>query len=113
VKSIEIGCSKCGSEDFQLLDPKTGEMLCKYCRNRWVEPSLIQKTETEIEPVKHYHVIVDNNAEANRQFNERTSKIASFVVGGCMPIVLIFTAIVLIFLFGLVVSMNLVWGQGY
>ena len=45
--NVHIECSQCGSDDYKLMDPKTGEVQCPFCRKRWIVVELIQKTETE------------------------------------------------------------------
>ena len=85
--AIETGCKKCGSEDYQLLDARTGEVLCSYCRNRWVEPLFIQKTETERfleEQAKRPQVILDNTTETDQQLMDMVSKAAGVATGGCV-----------------------------
>jgi len=87
MRAIEIGCKRCGSEEFDLLNAKTGEVRCAYCRNRWVEPSLIQQTETEkflAEQAKRPQVIVDNTTETDKQLMEMVTKAASATAGGCV-----------------------------
>jgi len=86
MQAIEIGCSKCGSEDFRLLDQKTGEVICQHCRNRWIEPALIKKTETEKlieEQAKRPRVVIDNTTETDKQLMDMISKVAGAATGGC------------------------------
>ena len=112
MKAIEIGCKKCGSGEFLLLDPKTGDMLCKYCRNRWVEPSLIQRTEAEIfraEQANRPQVNEDNLIVIDKQQMDKMSKVSKVVTRGCLPVVIIFTAVVLILLLILIITINLLW----
>ncbi|MCL2530279.1 MAG: hypothetical protein FWE41_08160 [Coriobacteriia bacterium] len=87
MQAIEIGCKRCGSEEFRLLNVKTGEVICSYCRNRWIEPSLIEQTETEkflAEQAKRPQVIVDNTSETDKQLMEMVTKAASATAGGCV-----------------------------
>jgi len=91
MEAFEIGCRRCGSEDFELLDAKTGEMLCKYCRNRWIEPALIQKTDTEkflAEQAKQPKVVIDNTTETDKQIMDMFSKVAGVATSGCVNRVL-------------------------
>ena len=86
MSAIEIGCKKCGSEDFSLVNPSTGEMLCSFCRNRWIEPSLIQRTETEkflAEQAKRPQVVIDNTTETDKQLMDMASKAFGMATGGC------------------------------
>jgi len=104
MSAIEIGCKKCGSEDFNLVDPKTGEMLCSYCRNRWIEPSFIQRTETEkflAEQANRPQVIIDNTTETDKQLMDIASKAVGVATGGCLRratriVIVILIAIVII-----------------
>jgi uncharacterized Zn finger protein (UPF0148 family) len=83
---IETGCSKCGSEDYDLLNPRTGEVLCGYCRNRWIIPALVQQTETEkflAEQAKRPQVIVDNTTETDQQLMNIVSSVAQAATSGC------------------------------
>lgn len=103
-----IECSQCGSHDYQLLDVKTGEVMCPFCRNRWIVPSLIQKTETEkfLElQAQQPRVIMDNTSETDEKIMDMLSgffnlggclrQAASFVTGIIVLIVLVIVAIVL------------------
>jgi len=83
--SVHIECTQCGSEDYQLLDPKTGEVQCRYCRKRWIVLELVQKTQTEkylIEQAKQPRVIMDNTTETDKQLMGMISGVLG--LGGCV-----------------------------
>ena len=68
--AIEINCSQCGSEEYRIVDSRTGEVACNYCRNRWIIPELAQKSETEKfleKQAERPQVIQDNSSETDRQ----------------------------------------------
>jgi len=99
MEAIELGCKRCGSEDFELLDAKTGEVICRYCRNRWIEPSLIQRTETEkflAEQAKRPQVVIDNTTETDKQIMDLITKAAGVATGGCAQRVIRLVTIVLV-----------------
>ena len=80
-----IECSQCGSHDYNLLSSKTGEVMCPYCRNKWIVPSLIQKTETEkyLElQAQQPKVVIDNTSDTDKQLMDMFSNI--FNLGGCL-----------------------------
>ncbi|MCL2756480.1 MAG: hypothetical protein FWD43_00135 [Coriobacteriia bacterium] len=67
---IDIKCAQCGSGEYRLLDPKTGEVVCPFCRNQWIVPALIQKTATEKfleEQAKQPRVTVVSSNETDDQ----------------------------------------------
>jgi uncharacterized Zn finger protein (UPF0148 family) len=77
--TVEVQCSQCGSGEYQLLDAKTGEVICRYCRNKWVVPELVVKSETEKfleQQAKQPRVIQDNSTETDRQLMEMVSGLA-------------------------------------
>ncbi len=43
----EINCSQCGASEYQIVDQTTAEVICLFCRNRWVVPSLKFDEEKE------------------------------------------------------------------
>jgi len=111
MQAIELGCKKCGSEDFELLDAKTGEVLCNYCRNRWIEPSLIRQTETEkflAEQAKRPQVVVDNTTETDKQLMDMITKAAGISAGGCLKKIAKFAFIALII--AIVITVLVVFG---
>ena len=64
-----------------MLNPKTGEVQCPYCRKRWIVPALIQKSETEKyleEQSKQPRVIVDNTTETDKQLMNMLSGLVGF-----------------------------------
>lgn len=76
---IDVSCSQCGSGEYQLLDASTGEVVCPYCRNKWIVPELRQKSETERfleEQAKQPRVIVDNTTETDKQLMDMISRFA-------------------------------------
>lgn len=82
-----IECSECGSHAYQLLDEKTGEVICLYCRSKWIVPSLIQKTETEkfLElQTQQPKLVVDNTTETDKKLMDMLTGLFSFNVGGCL-----------------------------
>jgi uncharacterized Zn finger protein (UPF0148 family) len=77
--AIEVSCSQCGSGEYRLIDARTGEVMCLYCRNRWIIPELVQKTETEkylIEQAKQPRVTYDNTSETDKQLMSAVSGLA-------------------------------------
>jgi uncharacterized Zn finger protein (UPF0148 family) len=77
--AIEISCSQCGSGEYRLVDARTGEVTCLYCRNQWIVPELIQKTETEkylVEQAKQPRVTYDNTSETDKQLMSVLSGLA-------------------------------------
>jgi len=75
----EIRCSKCGSVDYQLLDAKTGEATCHFCRNKWIEPALKRMSETEKfleEQAKQPRVTYDNTTETDEKLMNMISGLA-------------------------------------
>ncbi|MCL2806751.1 MAG: hypothetical protein FWD27_01090 [Coriobacteriia bacterium] len=87
MEAIQTGCKRCGSEEFELMNPKTGEVICAYCRNRWIETALIQRTETEkflAEQAKRPQVTVDNSTETDKQLMDLMTKAAGAATGGCV-----------------------------
>lgn len=78
--AIEVSCSQCGSGEYRLVDARTGEVLCQYCRNQWIVPELAQKTETEKyleEQAKRPQVTYDNTSETDKQLMDALSGIAN------------------------------------
>jgi uncharacterized Zn finger protein (UPF0148 family) len=68
--AIEVTCSQCGAGEYQVVDVRTGEVMCKYCRNKWIVPALAHKTETEkylAEQAKRPRVLYDNTPETEKQ----------------------------------------------
>ena len=66
----EIRCTKCGSLEYKLLDAKTGEVVCRYCRNQWIEQALRRMSETEKfleEQAKQPRVTYDNTTETDEK----------------------------------------------
>ena len=97
--SIETGCTRCGAEEYELLDSRTGEVRCKFCRNRWIIPSLIQKTETEKfleEQAKRPQVTMDNTTETDKQLMDMVSKAAGAAASGGISRILRIVALVAI-----------------
>ncbi|MDR1796472.1 MAG: hypothetical protein LBR44_03360 [Clostridiales Family XIII bacterium] len=85
---IDIKCDQCGADEYQLLDPKTGEVRCAYCRNRWIVPELIVKTETEKfleEQSKRPVVVQDNSTETDQELMRMVSGLAAGGLAGCNP----------------------------
>ncbi|MCL1847328.1 MAG: hypothetical protein FWF91_05115 [Coriobacteriia bacterium] len=78
---IDIHCSQCRSGEYELLDAKTGEVVCRFCRNKWIVPELIQKSETEKfleEQAKQPRVIYDNTTETDKQLMDLFGKMLNF-----------------------------------
>jgi uncharacterized Zn finger protein (UPF0148 family) len=68
--AIEISCSQCGSNEYRLVNARTGEVVCQYCRNQWIVPELVQKSETEKfleQQAQQPRVIYDNTTETDKQ----------------------------------------------
>jgi uncharacterized Zn finger protein (UPF0148 family) len=68
--AIEVSCSQCGSGEYRVVDERTGEVTCLYCRNRWIVPELEQKSETEKfleQQAQQPRVIYDNTSETDHQ----------------------------------------------
>jgi DNA-directed RNA polymerase subunit RPC12/RpoP len=79
---IEIKCGSCGADDYQLLDANTGEVLCSYCRNKWIVPELIHKTETEKfleEQAKQPRVVQDNTTDTDRALMSSVASLGSLL----------------------------------
>jgi len=75
----DIRCSKCGSADYQLLDAKTGEATCRFCRNKWIEPGLKRMSETEKfleEQARQPRVTYDNTTETDAKLMEMIGGLA-------------------------------------
>jgi len=75
----EIRCEQCGADDYRLLDETTGEVMCSFCRNRWIVPELAKKTETEKfleQQAKQPRVIRDNTSDTDEQLMRMISGIA-------------------------------------
>ena len=73
---VDIECNQCGSNEYQLLDPKTGEIQCLFCRKRWLVKDFVQKTETEKfleEQAKQPRIIRDNTTETDEQLMKMAS----------------------------------------
>ncbi|MDR1082439.1 MAG: hypothetical protein LBL27_01045 [Coriobacteriales bacterium] len=73
---IEVSCSQCGAGEYRLLDARTGEVACLYCRNQWIIPELVQKSETEKyleEQAKQPRVTHDNTTETDKQLMDVVS----------------------------------------
>ncbi|MDR0346764.1 MAG: hypothetical protein LBH56_00085 [Coriobacteriales bacterium] len=82
--AIEVSCSQCGSGEYRLVDERTGEVVCQYCRNQWVVPELARKSETEKfleQQAQQPRVIYDNTAETDRQLMGAVSGIAGILSG--------------------------------
>ena len=103
---VDIECVQCGSNEYQLLDPKTGEVLCPYCRNRWIVLELVRKTETEkflAEQAKQPRVIMDNTTETDKKLMDMFLGIGKGALGGLINRVLsIITLLLAIGLIGFV-----------
>jgi len=112
---VEISCSQCGSNEYQLVNAQTGEVACRFCRNQWIESALIQKSETEKfleEQAKQPRVIYDNTTETDdkilgivRDFSSgrpmwRANKILRRVIIIAVIIVVLIVACLLINIFG-------------
>ena len=115
---IETECSRCGGEEYELLNPKTGEVLCPYCRNRWIIPALVQKTETEKfleEQAKQPRVVIDNTSETDRQLMNMmaNSMSAASKTTGCLrrfvTIYMIIFAIVFILIASGIIMFLVTW----
>ncbi|MCL1891552.1 MAG: hypothetical protein FWG00_06065 [Coriobacteriia bacterium] len=79
-----VTCSKCGSSDYKLLDAKTGEVMCNFCRNKWLIKDLVSKTETEKfleEQAKQPRVIMDNTTDTEKKVMDMVTSVAG---GGCL-----------------------------
>jgi uncharacterized Zn finger protein (UPF0148 family) len=80
VAAIEVSCSQCGAGEYQLVDSRTGEVVCHYCRNQWIVPELAQKSETEKfleEQAKQPRIIQDNSTETDRRLIGMLGSMAS------------------------------------
>lgn len=85
--TVDVQCSQCGSGEYQLLDAKTGEVVCRYCRNKWIVPELVVKSETEKfleEQAKQPRIIQDNSTETDKQLMEIVSSLTR--ASGCNPL---------------------------
>jgi hypothetical protein len=74
-----VSCSQCGSGEYQLVDEHTGEIVCCYCRNRWVVQELAKKTETEKfleKQAKQPRVIQVNTTETDEKLMGMLTSIA-------------------------------------
>ncbi|MDR2036139.1 MAG: hypothetical protein LBP91_05680 [Coriobacteriales bacterium] len=87
MSAIETKCARCGSEEYRLLDAKTGEVRCLFCQNRWIIPELVQKNATEKfleEQAKRPQVIIDNTTETDRQLMDMLGGIFGAATSGCV-----------------------------
>ena len=78
---VDVRCSQCRSGEYELLDDRTGEVICRYCRNKWVVPELIHKTETEKfleEQAKRPRIVMDNSTETDKQLMDMFGKVLNF-----------------------------------
>jgi uncharacterized Zn finger protein (UPF0148 family) len=85
MSAIEVSCSQCGSGEYRLADERTGEVVCEYCRNRWIVPALIKKSETEKfleQQSQQPRVIRDNTSETDKQLMGMVSSLAGLATGG-------------------------------
>ena len=76
---VEVSCSKCGSGEYRLIDARSGEVVCPYCRNQYIVPELVQKTETERfleEQAKQPRVIMDNTSETDEKLMNMVAGLA-------------------------------------
>ncbi len=83
--SVEIECPQCKANTYRLLDAKTGEVICDFCRSKWIVPSLIQKSETEKfleEQAKRPQVVIDNTSETDEQLMQMISGLAGGALSG-------------------------------
>jgi len=39
---VYIECSRCKSTDYRVINERTGEVMCSYCRNKWIVRALAQ-----------------------------------------------------------------------
>jgi uncharacterized Zn finger protein (UPF0148 family) len=82
---IEISCSQCGSNEYRLIDERTGEIACQYCRSQWIVPELARKSETEKfleQQAQQPRVTYDNTTETDKQLMEMVTSVASVASGG-------------------------------
>ena len=80
----EIRCTKCGSLEYKLLDAKSGEVACRFCRNQWIEPALKRMSETEKfleEQAKQPRVIYDNTTETDEKLMNMIGGLAGGGIG--------------------------------
>ena len=106
---VTVSCSQCGSGEYRLVSAKTGEVVCVYCRNQWIVPELIQKTETEKfleEQAKQPRVIHDNTTETDKQLMDMMSGMVGAGAGAArsankvIRTVIIIAAVILVLLVG-------------
>ncbi|MDR2714397.1 MAG: hypothetical protein LBB42_02570 [Coriobacteriales bacterium] len=82
--ATNISCSKCGSSDYKLLDAKTGQVMCNFCRNNWIVEELKTVTETEKfleEQAKQPRIIMDNTTDTEKKVMDMVTSVAG---GGCL-----------------------------
>ncbi|MCL1797569.1 MAG: hypothetical protein FWG24_04580 [Eggerthellaceae bacterium] len=80
MSQTDIKCPRCGAGQYNLTDSKTGEVICQFCRNKWIVQELIEKTATEKfleEAAKQPKIMVDNTTETDKQLMDMIGKIAS------------------------------------
>jgi len=81
----DIKCSKCGSFEYRLVDAKSGEVVCNFCRNRWIEPAFKRLSETEKfleEQAKQPRVTYDNTTETDKKLMDMFSGMAGGGLAG-------------------------------
>jgi uncharacterized Zn finger protein (UPF0148 family) len=109
---IEITCSRCGAGEYQLLDTRTGEVICHYCRSQWIVPELQQKSQTEKfleEQAKQPRIIRDNTTETDQKLMEMVTGLVSkgplgAVNGFIRKIIFVVALIIILFVVCLFVS---------
>jgi len=114
--TVEIQCSRCGADDYTLLDPKTGEVICTYCRNRWIISELAQKTETEKyleEQAKRPRVVYDNTTETDQQLMQTIAGMAGItnsigsIVGRVVKTIFVIIAITVFVIIAIIVALTI------
>jgi uncharacterized Zn finger protein (UPF0148 family) len=83
--AIEISCLQCGSNEYRVVDERTGEVACQYCRSQWIVPELARKSETEKfmeQQAQQPRVTYDNTTETDKQLMEVITSVASVASGG-------------------------------
>ena len=105
---VDIRCSQCMSNDYELVNEKTGLVVCRYCRNQWIVPELIQNSAADRffeEQAERARTIHDNSAETNKQIMDVYSKMPSpksvFTLAKVIITVIVIVTIISIIVFAL------------
>jgi DNA-directed RNA polymerase subunit RPC12/RpoP len=44
MSQVDVECVQCGSNEYRIVDERIGEVMCPYCRNKWIVPAIAQRT---------------------------------------------------------------------